>query len=125
MPCGTVWNRSACDCTRIKPGSCTAKTEAAWLARAHGVHLSRLHFPGQGMRTRPGDVFTGFGPAASKDAIKKMNEQVKSWRLHRLTGHTIGEIAKEINPEIRAGCSTTEDFTSPSCIRSYTALVIT
>ena len=46
-------------------------------------------------------MFTGFGPAASKDAIKKMSEQVKSWRLHRLTGHTIGEIARAVNPVIR------------------------
>jgi RNA-directed DNA polymerase len=58
-------------------------------------------FRARGMRTKHGDVFAGFGPAASKDAIKKMNGQVKSWRLHRLTGHTIGEIAKEINPVIR------------------------
>jgi RNA-directed DNA polymerase len=58
-------------------------------------------FRARGMRTRHGDVFTGFGPAASKDAIKKMSEQVKSWRLHRLTGHAIGEIAREINPVIR------------------------
>ena len=58
-------------------------------------------FRARGMRSRHGNVFTGFGPAASKDAIKKMNEQVKSWRLHRLAGHTIGEIAKEINPVIR------------------------
>ena len=58
-------------------------------------------FRARGMRTRHGNVFTGFGPGASKEAIKKMNEQVKSWRLHRRTGHTIGEIAREINPVIR------------------------
>jgi len=58
-------------------------------------------FRTRGMRSRHGDVFTGFGPAASKDAIKKMSEQVKSWRLHRLTGHTIGEIALAINPVLR------------------------
>jgi RNA-directed DNA polymerase len=58
-------------------------------------------FRARGMRSRHGNVFTGFGPAASKDAIKKMNGQVKSWRLHRLTGHTIGEIARVINPVIR------------------------
>ena len=58
-------------------------------------------FRARGMRARHGNVFTGFGPAASKDAVKKMSGQVKSWRLHRLTGHTIGEIAKLINPVIR------------------------
>jgi hypothetical protein len=58
-------------------------------------------FRARAVRARNGNVFTGFGPAASKDAIKKMSEQVKSWRLHALTGHTIGEIARAINPVIR------------------------
>jgi RNA-directed DNA polymerase len=58
-------------------------------------------FRARGMRSRHGNVFTGFGPAASKDAIKKMSGQVKSWRLHRLTGHTVGETARVINPVIR------------------------
>jgi group II intron reverse transcriptase/maturase len=58
-------------------------------------------FRARAVRARNGNVFTGFGPAASKDAIKKMSGQVKSWRLHALTGHTIGEIARAINPVIR------------------------
>lgn len=58
-------------------------------------------FRARGVRARNGNVFTGFGPAASKDAIKKMSAQVKSWRLHALTSHTIGEIARAINPVIR------------------------
>jgi group II intron reverse transcriptase/maturase len=58
-------------------------------------------FRARAVRARNGNVFTGFGPAASKDAIKKMSEKVKSWRLHALTGHTIGEIARAINPVIR------------------------
>jgi hypothetical protein len=58
-------------------------------------------FRARGVRARNGNVFTGFGPAASKDAIKKMNAQVKSWRLHMRTGHTMGEIARSVNPVIR------------------------
>jgi RNA-directed DNA polymerase len=58
-------------------------------------------FRARGVRARNGNVFTGFGPAASKDAIKKMSERVKSWRLHALTGRTIGEIARAVNPVIR------------------------
>jgi RNA-directed DNA polymerase len=58
-------------------------------------------FRARAVRARNGNVFTGFGPAASKDAIKKMSGQVKSWRLHTLTGHGIGEIAKSVNPVIR------------------------
>lgn len=58
-------------------------------------------FRARRMRSRHGDLFTGFGPAASKDAIKKMGEQVKSWRLHMRTGRTIEEIARTVNPVIR------------------------
>ena len=46
----------------------------------------------EGCGRETGNVFTGFVPAASKDAIKKMSEKVKSWRLHTLTGHTMDEI---------------------------------
>lgn len=63
--------------------------------------FSASPFRAKGMRTKHGDMFTGSGPAASEDAIKKVNEQVKSWRLHRRTGHATGEIAKEINPAMR------------------------
>jgi group II intron reverse transcriptase/maturase len=58
-------------------------------------------FRARGLRARNGNVFTGFAPAVSKDAIKRMSAQVKSWRLHALTGHTIGEIARAVNPVIR------------------------
>jgi RNA-directed DNA polymerase len=58
-------------------------------------------FRARGVRARNGNVFTGFTPAASKDAIRKMSEKVKSWRLHTLTGYTMDEIAHAINPVIR------------------------
>ncbi len=58
-------------------------------------------FRARAVRARNGNVFTGFGPAASKDAIKKMSGRVKSWRLHARTGHAIGEIARAVNPVIR------------------------
>jgi group II intron reverse transcriptase/maturase len=58
-------------------------------------------FRARGVRAGNGVVFTGFVPAASKDAIKKMSAQVKSWRLRLRTGHTIGEIARAVNPVIR------------------------
>jgi hypothetical protein len=46
-------------------------------------------------------VFTGFGPAVSKDALKKISAEVRSWRLHQHTGYTIGELARWINPIVR------------------------
>jgi RNA-directed DNA polymerase len=58
-------------------------------------------FRARGMRTRHGKVFTGFGPAISKDALKKISAEVRSWRLHQHTGYTIGELARWINPVVR------------------------
>lgn len=52
-------------------------------------------------RRRDGVQFTAFLPAISKDARKKISEQVWSWRLHRRTGHTATELARMINPAVR------------------------
>ena len=100
--CGAGWSRSASACTRRKPGSCTARTGRG------AARMSTLNSPSSalpsgrgGVRAGNGNVFTGFVPAASKDAIKKMSGKVKSWRLHTLTGHTMDEIAHAVNPVIR------------------------
>ena len=37
----------------------------------------------------------------SKDAQKKVSEQIRRWRLHLRTGYSIGELAREINPIVR------------------------
>ena len=42
-------------------------------------------FRSRGMRTRQGKVFTGFGPAISKDALNRISAEVRSWRLHQHT----------------------------------------
>jgi len=52
-------------------------------------------------RSRNGGQFASFQPAASKEALNKMSARVRSWRLHRRTWHTFGELAREINPIVR------------------------
>jgi RNA-directed DNA polymerase len=52
-------------------------------------------------RSRAGINFTRFLPAISKDALKKINRQVRSWRIHRRTGHTFAQLAHAINPVVR------------------------
>ena len=42
-------------------------------------------------------VFDGFLPGVSKDAMKKMNRTVNSWRLHRWTTLSLSELAAWIN----------------------------
>lgn len=58
-------------------------------------------FRARAAQGRNGEVFTSFLPAVSKDALKKMSSQVRSWRIHRRTGHTFAELARDINPVVR------------------------
>ncbi len=58
-------------------------------------------FRARGARTRHGVNFTGFLPAVSKDALNKMSRDVRRWRLHLLTGHTLADLAQKINPIVR------------------------
>ncbi len=53
------------------------------------------------MRTGSGEMFSGFNPAASKDALKKMSERVRSWRLHLRTDLSESDLARWINPVVR------------------------
>jgi group II intron reverse transcriptase/maturase len=52
-------------------------------------------------RRKDGVQFTSFIPAISKDALKKISAEVRSWRLHRWVRSDGTEIAKLINPKIR------------------------
>jgi RNA-directed DNA polymerase len=58
-------------------------------------------FRARAARDRHGKNFTSFLPAVSKDALNKMSEQVRSWRLHLRTGHTFADLAQKINPIVR------------------------
>jgi RNA-directed DNA polymerase len=52
-------------------------------------------------RRADGVQFTGFLPAISKDALKKISAEVRSWRLHRHTELDSAGIARWINPVVR------------------------
>ncbi|WP_067597223.1 group II intron reverse transcriptase/maturase [Nocardiopsis listeri] len=58
-------------------------------------------FRPRGVRRRDGKMFTGFNPAVSKDALKKMSERVRSWRLHKCTQFSEADLARWINPIVR------------------------
>ena len=55
-------------------------------------------FRARAVRSRHGSVFTGFGPAVSKTAMRKMGEVVWPWRLHRRTNLTEQDLARWLNP---------------------------
>ena len=52
-------------------------------------------------RSKSGRQFSSVLPAISKDALKKIGAEVRSWRLHLRTGRTFAELARIINPIVR------------------------
>jgi RNA-directed DNA polymerase len=48
-----------------------------------------------------GAMFSAFLPAASKDALKRMSEEVRSWRIHLRSGTELEDIASWVNPIVR------------------------
>jgi hypothetical protein len=44
--------------------------------------------------------FTSFLPAVSSDALQRMRQTVRGWRIHRQTPATLGELAQQYNPTI-------------------------
>jgi RNA-directed DNA polymerase len=52
--------------------------------------------------TRDGtSAFTGFLPAVSRDALRRMSEEVRSWRIHLRTGAELDELAAWINSIVK------------------------
>jgi RNA-directed DNA polymerase len=45
--------------------------------------------------------FTSFLPAVSNDALKRMRQTVRGWRLHRWTSAGLDELAQQCNPKIQ------------------------
>jgi group II intron reverse transcriptase/maturase len=58
-------------------------------------------FRQRGVRDKNGSMFVSFMPAISRDALKKVGREVRSWRLHHRTGHTFAGLADKINPIVR------------------------
>jgi RNA-directed DNA polymerase len=82
-------------------------------------------FRARAARDRHGRNFTSFLPAISKDAMKRLNREVRGWRLHLHNTWDLAQLARWINPIVRAGCSTTAGSTGRSCIRFSNALTPT
>lgn len=58
-------------------------------------------FRTRGARDKNGTMFTSFLPAISKTAMKAINAEVRSWRLHLHNTWTLGQVARWINPIVR------------------------
>ena len=70
----------------------------------HGQHPDTLFtFLGYTFRPRSamgkdGRLFVAFTPAVSQQALARMRQQVRRWRIHLWTGRTLAELAAQINP---------------------------
>jgi RNA-directed DNA polymerase len=53
------------------------------------------------VRGKSGRMFSSINPAISKDALKRIGGEVRSWRLHLRTSHTFAELGRAINPIVR------------------------
>ena len=58
-------------------------------------------FQARKARSRYGVNFTSFLPAISKDALKRIGREVRSWRLHMRMHLTFFGLARRINPIVR------------------------
>jgi RNA-directed DNA polymerase len=52
-------------------------------------------------RNSSGESFVSFCPAVSDDAVKAIGCAIRRWRLHLRSGHTLADLAREINPIVR------------------------
>ncbi|MFD3809372.1 group II intron reverse transcriptase/maturase, partial [Streptomyces sp. NPDC058619] len=57
-------------------------------------------FRARASRTRSGQTFLSFSPAISKEALKRISAEVRSWRLQHRTGSTFMDLARRINPVV-------------------------
>jgi hypothetical protein len=57
--------------------------------------------PRSAKNKRTGQIFTGFLPAMSADALRAKGVEIRSWRIHRRTANDLVDLAKDINPKVR------------------------
>jgi group II intron reverse transcriptase/maturase len=58
-------------------------------------------FRQRGARAKDGRLFSSFLPAISKNALKKISAEVRSWRLYNRTGQDFVDVARFVNPIVR------------------------
>ncbi|MFE5698976.1 group II intron maturase-specific domain-containing protein, partial [Streptomyces erythrochromogenes] len=51
-------------------------------------------------RSRHGNLFLSFEPAVSKEALKRMGRELRSWHLHTRSDLSFHELARRINPVV-------------------------
>ncbi len=57
-------------------------------------------FRPRSVKSKYGRLFTGFTPAIGSKAEQAIRDEIKSWRAHKLTELTIGDLSRLFNPKI-------------------------
>jgi group II intron reverse transcriptase/maturase len=57
--------------------------------------------PREALNNRYNRRFTSFLPAVSSDALKRMRQTVRDWRIHRRTSSALDNLAQQCNPIIQ------------------------
>ncbi|WP_220386469.1 group II intron reverse transcriptase/maturase [Frankia sp. ArI3] len=63
--------------------------------------LGYMFRPRAAVNKRTGRMFTSFAPAMSQDRLTEKGRQVRRWRIHLRTNHTLADLAERINPLVR------------------------
>lgn len=58
-------------------------------------------FQARRVRNRRGWFFSGFHPAVSRKALKRMGDVIRAWRFWRLSDLSLDDLARWLNPTIR------------------------
>ncbi|MCO1347107.1 group II intron reverse transcriptase/maturase [Burkholderia vietnamiensis] len=99
---------------RLAACGLTMHPEKSKIVYCRGSNRSERHsqasFTFLGFTFRPrkaystqGGIFTSFLPGASEDALKRMRQAVRGWRLNRQTHVTLADVARLYNPVIQGG----------------------
>jgi group II intron reverse transcriptase/maturase len=79
-------------------------------------------FRSRKVRLANGECFFGFNPAISDHAAKRIRAQIRSWRLHRRTGSTLQDLAREINLIVRGWINYYGRFYPSALVRSLNSI---
>jgi RNA-directed DNA polymerase len=52
-------------------------------------------------KTKYGNLFTGFTPAISQAALKRITAEIRQWQLHQKSNYPLEALAAALNPKIR------------------------
>ena len=100
--CGRRWRSGWTVWAAVAPGQDQDRVLQGRQAARRYEHTSFTFlgytFQPRGAKDRDGKLFVRFQPAVSTEALAKMGEQVRRWRLHLRTRHDLDELAEWLNP---------------------------